>query len=1351
MANEVTVIPAPDDRYVPGYKNNLGSVGPRLVETRVAFSLYGTAIPVSYGQRILNGNVLWALPLSEVPVVETGDTTYTYYGTFAVSFGYPGDTDANQRQLLRVWADGRLILDNRSTGRSVARAFRYRWYDGSETQTPDPTITADKGNGATPAFRGQMYMVITDLPLRFFDNKIPFIQVEVGDVDTTGNLVTAITAAGENNNDEIAHVNWATDEAFLFNDGLSPSGMFRYNINNNTFAGGQSYNTLGLLQDGVNCFGIIGSTALYIPWLNAFAGTPESSIDPTNTLFLADALTGSVIGYLIDSVGQAFIIRAGLIPAETPITVIVAITPHDIVNFCGWDGNQLYRGGDLLINTPFAGTGTVAFFGESTQTDIAFYCVDDAQNDTLARAVITEDVAIGVTSPSIDLDYLPYGGSEIIPPNIVAGVYCPDFLAVLVFYANGEACLTDTETKVDIWRITGLPQVPDIVDGTALLQMGDQTGGLVAYVIANTVVEIDLTAGTFRQFTLASNTLASGTSTFDSHSRTVIGRGTIDGKLKKVKYEYAAPPTITIGHLITQIALRMGYLEADIEIDVGVDAEIYGAIFTEAISLSEIGEMLKTLYGYEIVESGGKIKVTNALNTYTTPAFTITETDLIDVDNAFSYRRQPDTPIPRTFSLKYIDPDIGYEWATQTWSRNRDDTLHISEGRNELTVPFVMSASSAKEAAFRATYRGFETRTSYSFSLPPSFSELEPGDIIQATINGTAHLIRPIEVTYNQDFTLSINGEEFQVYEEINMPAFAGIPYTAVVKRDTKPFMIPLGLPYLNVDDIPQTDRAVYYYVVSPGELVTTYTGTYGNIGIQFAGTVNWRRLGSSVFSVPIGVLLKRFNPADDGLEHALDAKNVINMRIDSGDPDLLTSATYTEIVNGANLAAVGAPGRWEIIRWQDIALEADGSYTISNIIRGCHNTEKSANTLGLLRWLEQFDYTPAPSGTVAITANTTSQEFIDDNTLSRPGDYFVPLEEEWLKFDTLSVADHAFDYRTLAATQTDKKEGDKVKPVQSLFESEIPPAATDFNVERNSDGFLTFKFNVVPRYVNPLIDGSAGDVQPTRNETNKFCLYIWVPYNDPAAYQLVTQTNTIIVQPAKAAGTKTEINWKHNQNPAINYGTSMSELDKKNAIAFQISQVGYKGSSGGLVFNWAWYECVFAEEVTVATPAVPEISYTETTARLPLIYAYTFEIADASAPQSITLPFHTPAPGLNPDGDAAKKWDVPVGALAGVPSGAQRDLAFPFLYCGVRRLIKNQGPFAPNVRALAQQTFAIKYTGTSGTFGPTNYTKIEAGLPDELYNTGTNGLIYPDPALNEDNGFRAGNIKWTKALVKDV
>lgn len=148
----------------------------------------GTPIRKIWGRNRLGGNVVWATYFREWTSTEVsfspsassgkggggGGTTWTpqytvvyhYNASFAVAFGEGGPGTS----LGRVWADDRELDLSK---------FNWRFYDGSETQTPDPHIEAKEGVGNVPAYRGICYIVFEDMLLDQFGKHVPTITAEI--------------------------------------------------------------------------------------------------------------------------------------------------------------------------------------------------------------------------------------------------------------------------------------------------------------------------------------------------------------------------------------------------------------------------------------------------------------------------------------------------------------------------------------------------------------------------------------------------------------------------------------------------------------------------------------------------------------------------------------------------------------------------------------------------------------------------------------------------------------------------------------------------------------------------------------------------------------------------------------------------------------------------------------------------------------------------------------------------------------------------------------------------------------------------------------------------------------------
>src|SRR5512134_4118177 len=101
--------------------------GPRLGDLSVSSSAYGMPIALTYGTMRMAGNMIWSSGVREqTHKQKTGgkggsgggtQTTYTYYASFAVAFG-EGPAD----DVLRLWADSKLVYDKTSTTGSTTKA-----------------------------------------------------------------------------------------------------------------------------------------------------------------------------------------------------------------------------------------------------------------------------------------------------------------------------------------------------------------------------------------------------------------------------------------------------------------------------------------------------------------------------------------------------------------------------------------------------------------------------------------------------------------------------------------------------------------------------------------------------------------------------------------------------------------------------------------------------------------------------------------------------------------------------------------------------------------------------------------------------------------------------------------------------------------------------------------------------------------------------------------------------------------------------------------------------------------------------------------------------------------------------
>lgn len=161
--------------------------GPRLDDKRVMASTYGLTLPVVYGpENRISGAVIWSPGLIETvkrtkqggkggPSVTTTEYSYRTHVALALA-------DRECVAVDKIWANSKLIYDASGVGSPPITEVVFaavRFYPGNGTQLPDPLIESFLGVDDTPAYRHTCYIVIEDLQLADFGNRLPNLEVRL--------------------------------------------------------------------------------------------------------------------------------------------------------------------------------------------------------------------------------------------------------------------------------------------------------------------------------------------------------------------------------------------------------------------------------------------------------------------------------------------------------------------------------------------------------------------------------------------------------------------------------------------------------------------------------------------------------------------------------------------------------------------------------------------------------------------------------------------------------------------------------------------------------------------------------------------------------------------------------------------------------------------------------------------------------------------------------------------------------------------------------------------------------------------------------------------------------------------
>ena len=183
-------------------KARMGTLTPPPDPKEVTAETYGSPVPLNYGAFRHKCDVIWSTSITPHfpdPNNENvgGGTDNPEDALWSASFACK-IAEGQQGELLRVWFNGDLAYQANEQGATTYPNIQgnVRFYNGSETQTADPAIVADKGAANAPPYRGICYIVFSDLPLKRYGDELPTVEVEITGAATEDftTYTTAITA-----------------------------------------------------------------------------------------------------------------------------------------------------------------------------------------------------------------------------------------------------------------------------------------------------------------------------------------------------------------------------------------------------------------------------------------------------------------------------------------------------------------------------------------------------------------------------------------------------------------------------------------------------------------------------------------------------------------------------------------------------------------------------------------------------------------------------------------------------------------------------------------------------------------------------------------------------------------------------------------------------------------------------------------------------------------------------------------------------------------------------------------------------------------------------------------------------
>ncbi|MFV0334731.1 MAG: glycoside hydrolase/phage tail family protein [Tropicimonas sp.] len=372
----------------------------------------------------------------------------------------------------------------------------------------------------------------------------------------------------------------------------------------------------------------------------------------------------------------------------------------------------------------------------------------------------------------------------------------------------------------------------------------------------------------------------------------------------------------SLAAVVAEICGRAGIGDIDV-------SELYGLV--RGYSIEEIAgaraalQPLTLAYGFDATEAEGVLRFRTRTGI---PDVQLAEEDLVaDGDVVLGMQRSASGEATGKVRLNYVQADSLFEVRTIEACLPDENELNVSVS----DLPLCLTAGESRRIVERWLTEARIARDMATFSLPPSSARIRAGDVIALSYGEQSANFRIDRVEAGEAQTIDavrVEPDLFRPAEDIG--EVVSLPPPAV---SAPVFARLLDLPLLNGAEDP----------VAP-YLAATATPWPGAAAL-YASSEDDNYALNTVVDEPcvIGVTETALPAAMPGMPYR---GAPLRVKVGGG---ILSSATRTALLNGANTVAIGsgAGGEWEIIQFGQAELvEAEDVYDLSYLLRGQLGTD---------------------------------------------------------------------------------------------------------------------------------------------------------------------------------------------------------------------------------------------------------------------------------------------------------------------------------------------------------------------------------------------------------------------------
>lgn len=887
--------------------------GPKLGEAGLQTSAEGIYRPIVFGTGAVKGNIICRgnrqVKKKRDRQGKGGPVTESerVYWTFAIRICEARDS-AGGISLLRIWEDEKLVFDvtpdSEIVEETIEFAQRFRYYNGSDDQLPDPDLEAFLGAGNVPAYPGTTYIVfpnydLTDtgervkdyrfevsshastsppvevLAMRSSDPSAPFLSIQLPSPDGIDWSASWETATNSHNSHLIAtperYISYAAGDIPAY---LEPGDT--------SWTAGTGTALSGVGSSNV---GSVDATGQKILIANGAGQRPLRSLDGGKTwehaggIFSCDAMVFTAGGWNCTYLNKIY----WSIDDGDNFTEVETMTPFSSPR-CSWSG--AYR-------SMFGGGGSTPLEPEIWETS----------------------TGLSWASPS-----LPFSGTATQVISIVSGVATGDTDETWVCMAdNGEIAWRDPETGM--WALAantmGCKPYGLTFNGAVFIAIGGQ--GLTD---ANGFIK---TSPDGNIWTISKTGSLASSENWWTIAALKISAGVAAGE--------KVPLSDIVGALCSRPGLPASSYSV-IELTDMVDGLVLADDYTYADAIRTL--MPLYFFGASEHDAGSGYKLHFPMHGKAVVS-TLTIDDFVDVPDRSV--RQDAFERPRVLHLHYQSPTVGYAPAKASPTRFSPDVKVVGEQSIQVPVSFGDQSEIWKRAdkILKIIWTGIAGEE--EFTLPMSFLYLVPTDAIGVSLRGQVRRMVISDQSYEAGIIKCKLVSDRQGNYTSNL---TGIP----LPEPTPPPPSIVGPTIMAFGDWPaltdNNDRLLYYI----GATGQTEAWHGAQIDRSTDGGANFEVASTFSQNTIMGILQNEVTAAS---RYFTDTTNVIRVSLYLEDEiESLTNVQFNS-EGGAFMLSYqeGGVTKWEMQQYRDAEQDMDGDWLLTTLKRGQLNTEPAAHAPG--------------------------------------------------------------------------------------------------------------------------------------------------------------------------------------------------------------------------------------------------------------------------------------------------------------------------------------------------------------------------------------------------------------------